>query len=339
MKGVRFIVVFATFLSLASGAPADTDSTGVTLCVNPSGAGGCFETIGAAVKSAQSGSRISVVGDVYRARADLANGRSAASAERVRRAGLEIVEDDDCLVHGANFVLSIVPPGVAVEVAERLRDPFLRTESQAAFVECNAIAPATSRQIAALLGATNFIDAGIIGGPSRVGTRDPAQGPRFYASGSSAALLNQLAAFGLDVAVLDGPVGTASGLKLAYAGLTKGLTALGAAVINAAARDDLVDALHIELARTQPQLLARLEQYLPQMFSKAYRWVAEMEQIAELVGSSAEGANIYEGVARLYEAIAAQGASDASCATRWTALRNFAGSLNEFHSNTVQNVS
>ena len=119
-------------------------------------------------------------------------------------------------------------------------------------------------------------------------------------------MLTQLGAFGLDIAVLDGPVGAASGLKLAYAGLTKGLTALGAAMINAAARDGLDDALRSELARTQPQLLARLEQYVPQMFDKAYRWVAEMEQIAEFVGSPAEGADIYEGVAQLYEAIAAQ---------------------------------
>jgi 3-hydroxyisobutyrate dehydrogenase-like beta-hydroxyacid dehydrogenase len=228
------------------------------------------------------------------------NGRSAASAERVRRAGLEVVGKDDCLVHDANFVLSIVPPGVAMEVAERLRGPLLHARSQAAFVECNAITPATTRQIAVLLGATNFIDVGIIGGPPRVGTQDPAQGPQFYASGSSASLFSQLGAFGSISPCFDGPVGAASGLKLAYAGLTNGLTALGAAMINAAAREGLGDALRIELARTQPHLLARLEQYLRQMFSKAYRWVAEMEQIAEFVGSVAEGANIYEGVARLY---------------------------------------
>jgi 3-hydroxyisobutyrate dehydrogenase-like beta-hydroxyacid dehydrogenase len=253
------------------------------------------------------------------------NGRSASSAERVRRAGLEVVEDDDCLVRDANFVLSIVPPGVAVEVAERLRGPLLGTQSRAAFIECNAIAPATSRRIAVMLGATNFIDAGIIGGPPRLGTQDPAQGPRFYASGSSAALLNQLVTFGLDIAVLDGPVGAASGLKLAYAGLTKGLTALGAAMINAAARDGLDDALRTELARTQQQLLGRLEQYVPQMFPKAYRWVAEMEQIAEFVGSPAEGADIYKGVARLYEAIADPGAPDAPARRQVERLTRFCG--------------
>jgi hypothetical protein len=41
----------------------------------------------------------------------------------VLNAGLEIAEDDDCLAYDANFVLSIVPPGAGMEVAERLRGP------------------------------------------------------------------------------------------------------------------------------------------------------------------------------------------------------------------------
>jgi len=41
------------------------------------------------------------------------------------------------------------------------------------------------------------------------------------------------------------------------------------------------------------------------MFPKAYRWVAEMEQIAEFIADPATGTVIYEGAARLYEAIAA----------------------------------
>ena len=161
-------------------------------------------------------------------------GRSADSAARVRSVGLEVANDDDLLVRDASFVLSIVPPGVAVEVAERFRGPLGRAQSKPAFVECNAISPATCRRIHGLLGATRFIDAGIIGGPPAAGTRDPAKGPRFYASGPDAHLLTRLAGFGLDIAILDGPVGAASGLKLSYAGLTKGFTALCATMLGAA---------------------------------------------------------------------------------------------------------
>jgi L-threonate 2-dehydrogenase len=231
-------------------------------------------------------------------------GRSAESSARVRNAGLEVVENDDSLVRGASFVLSIVPPGVAVEVAERLRAPLSRAQSKPVFVECNAISPATCRRIRDLLDATIFIDAGIIGGPPVAGTQDPAKGPRFYASGADAHLFMQLAGFGLDIAILDGPVGAASGLKLSYAGLTKGFTALCATMLGAAEREGLADALRAELARSQPSFLARMERALPDMWPKAYRWVAEMRQIAEFVGSPDEGATIYEGAALLYQRIA-----------------------------------
>ncbi len=176
--------------------------------------------------------------------------------------------------------------------------------SKPVFVECNAISPATCRRIRELLDPTTFIDAGIIGGPPVAGTQDPAKGPRFYASGADARLLTRLASFGLDVAILDGPVGVASGLKLSYAGLTKGFTALCATMLGAAEREGLADALRSELARSQPSFLARMERALPDMRPKAYRWVAEMRQIAEFVGSPDDGATIYEGAALLYQRIA-----------------------------------
>jgi putative dehydrogenase len=233
-------------------------------------------------------------------------GRSPASIERVRRAGLEVIEDDDLLVSDAHFVLAIIPPGVAIEVAQRLRDPILRAGARPIYVECNAIAPSTTRRVEEVLRGVRFIDAGIIGGPPLAGTQDPAKSPRFYASGADANELKALATYGLDIAVLDGPIGAASALKLAYAGMTKGFTALAAAMVNAAARDGFADALRGELLRTQPHFLARLERAIPDMFPKAYRWVAEMEQIAEFVGDDREGANIYMGAASLFDWIAAE---------------------------------
>jgi putative dehydrogenase len=230
-------------------------------------------------------------------------GRSAESVARIRSAGLEVVNDDDTLVGDADFVLSIVPSGVAVEVAERLREPLGRARNKPVFVECNAISPATCRRIRDMLGGTTFIDAGIIGGPPVAGTQDPAKGPRFYASGADAHLLMRLADYGLDIAILDGPVGAASGLKLSYAGLTKGFTALCATMLGAAEREGLADALRSELARSQPSFLARMDRAVPDMRPKAYRWVAEMQQIAEFVGDAENGATIYEG-ALLYQRIA-----------------------------------
>ena len=132
---------------------------------------------------------------------------------------------------------------------------------------------------------------------------DLSTGPRIYASGSYAQAFAGLGQYGLDIFVLEGPIGAASALKLAYAGLTKGFTALGAAMVGAAARHHLADALRSELARSQPDLLIRIERFLPAMLPKAYRWVAEMEQIAEFAGDESTGASLYNGAARLYQQI------------------------------------
>jgi L-threonate 2-dehydrogenase len=231
------------------------------------------------------------------------NGRSRRSIERVAAAGLEVIDDDRRLAAEADYILSIVPPGVAYEVAERFYGPLQSAARNPVFVECNAVSPATVRRIGQLLRDTGcrFVDAGIIGGPP-AGTAS--KGPRFYASGPHAQAFARLARYGLDIAVLDGPVGAASGLKLCYAGLTKGFIALAQAMVGAAVCEGLAESLFGELARTQPDMLARFEHSVPGTFSKAYRWVAEMEQIAEFLGDEPDGAGIYRGAARLYERIA-----------------------------------
>jgi putative dehydrogenase len=232
-------------------------------------------------------------------------GRSPASIERVKRAGIEVIDDDARLANETDFILSIVPPGVAEDAVLRYRDVAQQSARNPFFVECNAIAPATARRLHELC-RVHFIDAGIIGGPPVAATQDPAKGARCYASGEFASELMRLAKYGLDIAVLDGPIGAASALKLAYAGMTKGFIALATAMVHAASREGLADALREELARTQSGYLARAERSIPDMFGKAYRWVAEMEQIAEFIGADREGAAIYGGMARLYEWIASE---------------------------------
>jgi len=233
-------------------------------------------------------------------------GRSAESKRRVASAGLEVIDDDDALVNDADFLLSIVPPGVAVEVARRFVEPIGRAANKPAFVECNAIAPATTIKIAEILtpAGCKFIDAGIIGGPP--GADPGSYTPRIYAAGEHARLLAALNFYGLDVAVLDGKIGAASGLKMSYAGITKGITAIASVMVAGAARAGLADALHAELARSQPGELRRLRRAIPAMLPKAYRWIAEMEQIADFLKGDAGSARIYEGAAKWYAAISAE---------------------------------
>jgi 3-hydroxyisobutyrate dehydrogenase-like beta-hydroxyacid dehydrogenase len=113
-----------------------------------------------------------------------------------------------------------------------------------------------------------------------------------------------LARYGLDIVVLDGPIGAASALKMSYAGCTKGLIALGSAMILAAQRAGAGEALQRELAQSQPALLAWLTRNVPRMYSKAYRFVGEMEQIAEFVGTDHPESKFFAGAAGLYTRLA-----------------------------------
>ena len=57
-------------------------------------------------------------------------GRGGGSAARAKQAGMIDVEDDDALVAQADFILSVVPPGQALALAERLKAPARKGDAQ-----------------------------------------------------------------------------------------------------------------------------------------------------------------------------------------------------------------
>ncbi len=226
-------------------------------------------------------------------------GRSGASAARAERARMVSVADDDALVGEADFVLSIVPPGDAVDLAHRLRPVLARASKKPIYVDCNAIAPATAVAIGTVLADTGcrYVDGGIIGPPPPPNATQT----RIYVSGEAAPEVARLNDFGVAFRPLDGLIGAASALKMSYAGITKGLTAVGAAMTLGASRTGCAQALHEELSQSQPHLLAWLSRQVPRMYPKAYRWVAEMEEIGHFLGDGSPGGDMYEAIARLYE--------------------------------------
>jgi hypothetical protein len=113
-----------------------------------------------------------------------------------------------------------------------------------------------------------------------------------------------LGTLGLPTKLLDAPNGAASGLKMSYAGITKGLTGLASAMMLAATRFGAEADLRAELESSQPNLMAAFRRSVPDMFPKAYRWVAEMEEIAAFAGADAATQQIYQGMAALYQRLA-----------------------------------
>ncbi len=206
-------------------------------------------------------------------------GRSESSIKRAQDSGMQGVEDRE--LAKADFLLSIVPPGEALSLAQRLAGVLSESNSKPIYVECNAVSPQTMTEIAAVVKTTgcDFIGAGIIGPPLKPGSTNT----KIYASGPHAKELAVLNDYGLIIRVLEGPLTAASALKMSYAGITKGFTALGASMMLAATRGGSAAALQAELAESQPALLGYLNRQIPTMYSKAYRWVAEMHEISDFI--------------------------------------------------------
>ncbi|HKY85487.1 MAG TPA: DUF1932 domain-containing protein [Pseudorhodoplanes sp.] len=232
-------------------------------------------------------------------------GRSAASAARAKAAGM--VAASDLEIAAADIVLSIVPPGEALRLAQRLAPALSAANKKPVYADCNAVNPGTVKKIAAVIAQTGcpFVDAGIIGGPPRAGYN----GPSFYVSGGDASKIAPLNELGLVIRRMDGPIGAASAIKMSYGGITKGMIAIGSAMVLAARRAGVAESLHAELTASQPDVLAFLARMVPDMPPKAYRWVAEMEEIAGFTGSEAER-ETYEAIAALYERLAQESAKD-----------------------------
>lgn len=227
-------------------------------------------------------------------------GRSPATVARARDAAMTAAGDKE--IAAADFILSILPPAEALPLAQHLAPALRASEGKPVYVDCNAVSPQTAERIAAAVAPTGsaFVDAAIIGGPPQ----PQGKGPTFYGSGPDAARFAALRDYGLDVRVLDGPLSAASALKMCYGGVTKGVTALGAAMMLAATRGGTADAYFAELQESQPELLAWFKRYVAGMPPKAYRWVAEMDEVASFAGAHAETRQLCQAIARFYEAMA-----------------------------------
>ncbi len=229
-------------------------------------------------------------------------GRGERSLARAQQAGMEIVTDDANLVRGADIFLSIVPPAVAAGLAERIAEAMRRAGAAPPYVDCNAISPATTETVGRTIAdaGARFIDAGIVGGPPEPDT----PGPRFYTSGPDAQVFLTLRDFGLDIRPVGPRIGQASALKMCYAALTKGLTALGTELLVTARLAGVSDALAAELTASQPQLRQWLARQLPAFPSKAHRWVAEMQEIADTFASHGLPNGTMKGTAEFYDLVA-----------------------------------
>ena len=108
---------------------------------------------------------------------------------------------------------------------------------------------------------------------------------------------------GVVVRDLGDEVGRASGIKMCYAALTKGTSALQYALLTVAERLGLTDELRDELLFSQAEAYRRMETQLPGIPSKAFRWIGEMEEIAATFEHAGVSPHLHQGAAEIYRLI------------------------------------
>ena len=85
--------------------------------------------------------------------------------------------------------------------------------------------------------------------------------------------------YGLDVRPVGQEIGQASGIKMCYAAMTKGSSALYAQLLLAAELMGLSDHVKDEFSHSQSAVMQRMERGLPGIPAKSRRWVSEMQEI------------------------------------------------------------
>ena len=206
----------------------------------------------------------------------LADGRTAATAERADREGLRRTTIAAELVDGADLVLSVCPPQAALDLARLVAS----TGFSGTYVDANPISPGLLREVESTVtvaGAT-FVDGGIVGPPPAAGRRT-----HLYLSGPRAAVQQVASAFaGTAVTALDlgDRVGAASAAKQAYALFNKGGLALAHVAGEIAAAYGVSDTLAAEAARPGGDVLADATDLTAQLRQVAWRWAPELEETA-----------------------------------------------------------
>ncbi|MHA6625120.1 DUF1932 domain-containing protein [Pseudonocardia sichuanensis] len=217
-------------------------------------------------------------------------GRSHATAKRAELADLVAVPDVAELARRAHVIVSICPPHAAAAVAQEVADAVAGRPDPPLYVDANAVAPATVREIGALLGVERVVDGAVIGPPAWERGRTV-----LWLSGAAApAVADLFSGTPFTARVLGSDLGAASALKACYAVQSKALPTVWAVLAAAADAYGVQDALREQLAGDGVDLDAHLDALHARAGAKAWRWAGEMDEAAAALAA----VDVPDGVSR-----------------------------------------
>jgi 3-hydroxyisobutyrate dehydrogenase-like beta-hydroxyacid dehydrogenase len=208
------------------------------------------------------------------------SGRSVDTARRAQEADLRPVAGLKAMARECAVVVSVCPPGNAVEVARDVS----KEGFTGLYVDANATSPAAAEWMRGIVteAGGRFVDAGIVGPPPVA----PGTTRLFLAGRHADAAVKLFTGTNLMVVPVGDRIGAASAVKMAYAGWTKATGALLLALRSYAQAWDVEDALVEEWERSLPDLPERSTSTAETIHGKAWRYVDEMRFIADALAES-----------------------------------------------------
>lgn len=259
---------------------------------------------------------------------------SEYTLNRIRSASIESLQSDLDLVVQSDYIFSIVPPRDTLATARRIADacklPDTATKREGLedpdglpsrrkpyYVDLNATSPRQASEVGSLFTDSSstpselchYLDGGIIGEPPKQDEDGNWTRPSLVVSGSVELppSFPELAK-ALNMKLVSPRIGAASTLKLSFAALTKGLTALSIMSFSTVQQESLLPELLAHLEEHSPLMAALAPKGVIGMAPKAYRWEDEMRGIGETIDEQGYwdglGGNVYGTFAEVYRKIA-----------------------------------
>ena len=208
------------------------------------------------------------------------DGRSAKTKTNAATAGVEDLGSLGEVVKVSDLVLSMLSSKVAQQVAHLVGKTAKDLGVHSLYGEFNAIAPTTIQAIEKDIGGSmDVVDGGIVGGPTNLSAAT------FYLSGPRANEVAAISDFGFNTRVLGDVVGQASGMKLCYAGMTKGLSTMALDLLLAAATLGVDGPVLEQYQRSMPGVLQFVDRFVPGNPKRAVRRSEEMPEVAIMMDS------------------------------------------------------
>jgi len=234
------------------------------------------------------------------------DGRSDRTRRDAADAGLEDVGSLVSLLREAAVVLSVVPPEAAVGVASAIAEA--AAGARPVVADLNAVSPGTAGTIASRLGAAGIdaVDGAISGPPpTAAGTT------RIYLSGRRADAVAALPLDGVERVVVGNDPGLASAVKMCTASVYKGRVALFAQALRTARAHGVVEHVLDDLAATGLADRDHTGATIARASAKAWRYVAEMEEIATTQAEAGLTPDLFRALAAVYAQLAERAVASA----------------------------